>query len=349
MARSLFSGVDRRTPIRVLARPPERFPLWIRGNLACGNSRYRIEHMFDGDLTSLATADLLESAAEHRAEENRRAARLIEHAQVFADRHHPDACRPRPGRRGFDGRERGVVLGGDGCPEIAEFAPAEFGLMLGVSPGVAADYIGQALALRHRFPFTWARVRSGEATPWKARLLTAACLKLSADAARYVDQRVAPILDTVTPYRLDKIIKAAKLHADPGLARAEAEAKRRERGVFIGRSSEDGTKTIYIRTGAGAATRFDARIATIADALRLLGDTRGVDTRRADAVDIIADPAFTEELLLQARHHHLNTPDNLPAAPPEPPSATDPSAAPTTQQTAEGGPIGVAAGAEPWG
>src|SRR6266508_1824896 len=281
--------------------------------------------MFDGDLTSLATADLLESAAEHRAEENRRAARLIEHAQVFADRHHPDACRPRPGRRGFDGRERGVVLGGDGCPEIAEFAPAEFGLMLGVSPGVAADYIGQALALRHRFPFTWARVRSGEATPWKARLLTTACLKLSADAARYVDQRVAPILDTVTPYRLDKIIKAAKIHADPALARAEAEAKRRERGVFIGRTSEDGTKTIYIRTGAGAATRFDARIATI------------------------ADPAFTEELLLQARHHHLNTPDNLPAAPPEPPSATDPNAAPTTQQTAEGGPIGVSAGAEPWG
>jgi len=281
--------------------------------------------MFDGDLTSLATADLLESAAEHRAEENRRAARLIEHAQVFADRHHPDACRPRPGRRGFDGRERGVVLGGDSCPEIAEFAPAEFGLMLGVSPGVAADYIGQALALRHRFPFTWARVRSGEATPWKARLLTTACLKLSADAARYVDQRVAPILDTVTPYRLDKIIKAAKIHADPALARAEAEAKRRERGVFIGRTSEDGTKTIYIRTGAGAATRFDARIATIADALRLLGDTRGVD-----AVDVIADPAFTEELLLQTRGQGFDqaAPADAVASPDR--DATDPADTPTS-------------------
>src|SRR5215218_9574804 len=262
--------------------------------------------MFDGDLTALSTADLLESAAEHRAEENRRAARLIEHAQVFADRHHPDTCPARPGRRGFDGRERGVVLGGDGCPEIAEFAPAEFGLMIGVSPGVAADYIGQALALRHRFPFTWAKVRCGEATPWKARLLTTACLKLSAEAAGYVDKRVAPILDSVTPYRLDKIIRAAKMHADPDLARAEAEEKRRERGVFVGRTTEHGTKTIYIRTGAGAASRFDARIAGIADALRVLGDSRNVDIRRADAVDIIADPAFTEELLLQTRNHHLH-------------------------------------------
>ncbi|MFG1820454.1 hypothetical protein ACGFIF_42325, partial [Kribbella sp. NPDC049174] len=92
--------------------------------------------MFDGDLTTLSTADLLESAAEHRAEVNRLDARLIEHAQIFADHHHPDTSPTRPGRRSSDGRERAVVLGGDGCPAIAEFAPAEFGVMVGMSPGV---------------------------------------------------------------------------------------------------------------------------------------------------------------------------------------------------------------------
>ena len=101
--------------------------------------------MFENDLTVLSTADLLESAAEHRAEVDRLDARLIEHAQVYADHHHPDACPTRPGRRFGDGRERAVVLGGDGCPEIAEFAVAELGLVLGVSSGAAAGYISQAL------------------------------------------------------------------------------------------------------------------------------------------------------------------------------------------------------------
>ncbi|MFI7065539.1 DUF222 domain-containing protein [Kribbella sp. NPDC050124] len=264
--------------------------------------------MFDGDLTSLSTAGLLESAAEHRAEEYRAATRLIEHAQIYADRHHPDACLARPGRRSWEGRERSVVLGGDGCPAIAEFAVAEFGVMLGISPKVAADYLGQALALRHRFPFTWARVLAGEATPWRARLLTTACINLSEEAAHYVDQRLAPILDTTTPYRLDKIIKAAKIHADPAGARAEAEEKSRERGVFIGRTNDHGTKTIYIRTSPGDAIRFDATIAAIADAQQSFGDTRSTNYRRAHAVGIIADPRFAEELLLQAREQHLHDP-----------------------------------------
>ncbi|WP_432876664.1 hypothetical protein ACQPYH_27040 [Kribbella sp. CA-245084] len=121
--------------------------------------------MFDTDLETLSTADLLESAAEHRAIANRADARLLQHAQIYADRFHPSTCGIRPGRRSADGRERAVVLGGDGCPPIAEFAIAEFGLILGISPMVARQFLGEALALQHRFPFTWARVQSGDATP----------------------------------------------------------------------------------------------------------------------------------------------------------------------------------------
>ena len=162
--------------------------------------------------------------------------RVLEVALVYADRFHPSACPARPGRRSCDGRERAVVLGGEGCPEILEFAVAEFGVVLGVSPRVAANYLGQALALRHRFPHTWARVQAGEATAWKACRIVADCVKLSEDAARYVDQRVAPLIDSITPYRLNKIVQAAKMHADPDAARAEAEEKARERGVFVARS-----------------------------------------------------------------------------------------------------------------
>ncbi|MEV0291924.1 hypothetical protein AB0H36_48090, partial [Kribbella sp. NPDC050820] len=228
---------------------------------------------------------------------------------------HPSACSPRPTRRPSDGRERAIVLGGEGCPEIAEFAPAEFGAMIGISAGAAADFIGQALALRHRLPLAWARVQSGQATPWKARKIATACLDLSEDAARAVDHRVAKVVDTLTPGRLDRIVEAAKKHADPEAARAKAAEKARERGVYLGRCDEHGTKKILIRTGSGAAIRFDARITSIAEALKILGDTACLQRRRADAVGIIADPRYTEELLHQA-HRHLHT------TPPTPPAAT---------------------------
>ena len=328
---------------------------------------HRIEHMFERDLESLSTADLLESAAEHRAEANRTETRLLVHAQIYADRFHPSAqpsahpsAQPgRAGRRAYDGGERAVVLGGDGCPEILEFAIAEFAVMLGISPRVAADYLGQALALRHRFPFTWARVLAGEATHWKACRIVADCAKLSEDAAAYVDQRIARLIYSITPYRLDKIVKAAKLHADPDLARAEAAEKASERGVFVNRSTEHGTKTMYIKASCGAVIRHDAAIADIAEALKTFGDTRPVQHRRAEAVGIIADPRFTEELLTHARHHRLQTPATTDAQaptddagthvpPPPPPSArganhpavgaagiTAPSAELTTARSAE--------------
>ncbi len=264
--------------------------------------------MFEGDLATLTTADLLASAADHDAEARRVDARRLEHAQVYADRFHPDARPVRPGRRSWEGRERAVVLGGDGCPEILEFAIAEFAVILGISPRVAANYIGQALALRHRFPFTWARVQAGDATPWKACRIVADCAKLSADAAAYVDQRIARLIDSITPYRLNKIVKAAKMHADADLARAEAAEKARERGVFVGRADEHGTKTMYIKAAAGAVIRTKATLDAIAEALKTFGDTRPVQHRRADAVGILADPRYTQELLTRARHHHLTTP-----------------------------------------
>ncbi|MFC6160574.1 DUF222 domain-containing protein [Kribbella jiaozuonensis] len=259
--------------------------------------------MFDTDLSELATADLLESAVEHRLAANRADARLLEHAQIYADRFHPSTCGVRPGRRSCDGRERAVVLGGEGCPEIAEFAVAEFGVVLGISPMVAARFIGEALALRHRFPFTWARVLAGDATPWKARQLASACVKLSEEAATYVDQRIAPLIDSITPYRLEKIIRAAKRHADPELARAEAAEAADERGVFVGRSDDHGNKTLFAKAPAAAVIRHDATIAAIADALQTFGDTRHLQHRRADAIGIIADPRYTQELLTQARNH----------------------------------------------
>ncbi|MEU8223909.1 hypothetical protein [Kribbella sp. NPDC048915] len=257
--------------------------------------------MFENDLSELPTRDLLEAAAECRAIAGRADARVLECAQIFADRTAPAAHGLKSAQRAYDGRERAVVLGGEGCPEIAEFAIAEFAVVLGVSPGVGRQILADGLALRHRFPQIWERIQTGEATPWKACQIVRSCVKLCHVAAAYVDRRVAPLVDTISPYRLDKIVAAAKKYADAELAEEEAAEATKERGVFIGRADDHGTKTMYVKAAASAVNRHNATISAIADALQTFGDRRSVQHRRAEAIGIIADPTFTQELLTRAQ------------------------------------------------
>ncbi|NIK58792.1 DUF222 domain-containing protein [Kribbella shirazensis] len=268
--------------------------------------------MFETTLDALSTRDLLEEAARCRAVANQADARLLECAQRYAERFHPSVCGVRPGRRVSDGSERAVVLGGDGCPEIAEFAIAEFAVVIGVSPGVGRELLGDALALQYRFPRTWAEILAGQATPWKARKIARACAKLDQAGAEYVDRRVAAIVDTISPYRLEKIVDAAKKCADPQAAAEEAAEAADKRGVYVGSGDRQGNKTIYVIAPAAAVNRHDAAVAGIAEALKALGDTRPIQRRRADAIGIIADPRFTQELLNQAHNQPSGQADDQP-------------------------------------
>ncbi|TDO49257.1 hypothetical protein EV643_106226 [Kribbella sp. VKM Ac-2527] len=284
--------------------------------------------MFEGDLSGLTAAEVLTSAAEHHAVAREHEVSVLVHAQQFAALHTVDRLprRDRGGQRDrARGRERGVVLGGAGCPEIAEFAPAEFGaVVLGVSAGVAAEFVGQALALLHRLPRCWAMVQAYEATPWKARKIATACLDLSLEAAALVDHEVAGIIDSVTPARLTTIVKAALWKADPEAAAAAAKQKQRERGVYVGQSDENGTKAMYVLAASGDVIRFDATINSIADALKTLGDTDPLRLRRAKAIGILADPDYALALLTAAQE--ARTAATAPANPPRPADSADPPA-----------------------
>ncbi|TCC13536.1 DUF222 domain-containing protein, partial [Kribbella sindirgiensis] len=174
---------------------------------------------------------------------------------TYADRH-----AVVEGYQWLPGYEQLRVYGGDGCPGVAEFAPIEFGAVMGMSSGAAASLIGEALALRHRLPRIWAAVLDGDAVPWRARKIARACLSLSQEAAAIVDRRVVGIVDTVTPGALGKIVKAAVWEADPEAAQAQAEAAARTRGVFVAPSDDHGTKQIWVRAAAGDVIRFDATI-----------------------------------------------------------------------------------------
>ncbi|MGW6199851.1 DUF222 domain-containing protein [Kribbella sp. NPDC055110] len=263
--------------------------------------------MFEGDLDELDTADLLAAASEFGRVQDRAGVRVLEAALVFADRNAVVWAEPLPGY------ERIHVYGGDGCPGVAEFAPIELGAVLRMSSGAAAALIGEALALRHRLPRTWAAVLDGNAVAWRARKIAHACLALSLEAAAIVDRRVAGIVNTVTPGALDKIVKAAVWEADPEAAKAEAEAAARIRGVFVAPSDDDGTKRFWVRAAAGDVIRFDATIDDLARALKILGDPDGLDQRRAKAIGWISDPAAAHQLLEVARYLARTQPANAPA------------------------------------
>jgi hypothetical protein len=294
--------------------------------------------MFEGEWSSLNAAETLDAAAECHATEHRGALGKLLAAVHFADLNHPDATAHQPRR---PGGERGIVLGGPGCPPVREFAAAAFGPMIGISAGAGAVFIGHALALRHRMPMTWARVVAEKATPWKAIQIAKACEGLSEQAAADVDRRFAKIIDTVTPDRLEKIVTAAIWRADPAAAEEKAEENARERGVYVSRSSKHGSKTIWVRAATGDVLRFDASIANLADALKILGDTSSLQRRRAKAIGIIADHTYAAAVLAEANRRHTTTPEPATSAP-QPADTAD-----TTEPAGPAEPADAATGADP--
>jgi hypothetical protein len=149
------------------------------------------EDLFGCDVDELDTAAVLTAAATSRALRERLEVLDLLHALRIADLHHE--VRATAGRGG----ERRRVYGGAGCPEIAEFAPVEFGAVMGMSPAAAKAYLDDALGLRHRLPLTFARVLAFDASAWRARKIARACRALPEQAAALVDRRVAAIVNTV--------------------------------------------------------------------------------------------------------------------------------------------------------
>ena len=197
------------------------------------------------------------------------------------------------------GTERLVQLGGEGCPEVAEFAPAELGPVMAMSPAAAAVLIGDALDLRHRLRRLWARVRSGEVPAWIGRRVAQTTRRYPAHVAAAVDARVAPWAGRLTWGRLEPVVRAAIAEADAELAKEEADEAAHRVGVFRARSDDHGIVTTVLRNEAPDAVGFDASIGRVAAALALLGDARTLDVRRAAAVGVLANPQQTIELFDQ--------------------------------------------------
>jgi hypothetical protein len=108
--------------------------------------------------------------------------------------------------------------------------------------------------------------------------------------------------------RLQTLLEAKIIEADPVGAEQQAAAAAQERFVRLGRNSEHGLKLIIARATAGDAIWFKATIDRIADILAQQGDQDAVDIRRSKAIGILAQPAYALQLLCQHQHDHWDGP-----------------------------------------
>jgi hypothetical protein len=140
------------------------------------------------------------------------AARRLARVAHWADLHSP-----APGHAG-------VVLGGDGCPEVTPFTATELGCLLQTTTHSARTLLADALDLRHRHPRCWEAVMTGQVEDFKARHLARATrtAKLSLDQARQVDSECVEALVGLPWGRVMSVTEAAIIRADPaGHERAE--------------------------------------------------------------------------------------------------------------------------------
>jgi hypothetical protein len=85
---------------------------------------------------------------------------------------------------------RGVQIGAEGTPTVAQFAAEELSCVLEVHAHAGRALLADALNLRHRHPRLWARVQALEVVDWvaskTARMVAAAGLDRGQSLSRFL-------------------------------------------------------------------------------------------------------------------------------------------------------------------
>ena len=257
--------------------------------------------MFENDLVELDASATLAAAEANEHTLITAEARRLQIAAHWADLHAGDAV----AESRLPGAEHPVRLGGAGTPTVGDFAPAELGCALRISDGAADRLLGDALDLRHRLPQIWAAALAGRVPAYQARRIAAATRHLSVEQARWVDAQLVPSLGAVSWGRLETLLEAKIIEADPVGAEQRAALAAQERFVRLGRASEHGLKLIIARATAGDAIWFKATIDRIAEILAQQGDTDSVEVRRSKAIGILAQPAQALQLLCEHQERRM--------------------------------------------
>jgi len=205
--------------------------------------------MFDkqvGGPDAAATLSLVSGAHRQILEQE---CALIELAAHWADLHHPDS--QIPAEKTLPGAEQGRRLGGEGTPEVLEFAASELGARMETSYGSARGLMADALDIRHRLPQLWQLVGAGSVPSWKARKVAQATRHLNKDSAMAVDAAVAGCIIGLPWGRFETLLAAKIIEADPRAAEEQAKIWEAERFVRAGRTGQTGLKLLIAKANAG--------------------------------------------------------------------------------------------------
>lgn len=230
-----------------------------------------------GSLDELAALVLDQRAASYRAE-----VALLAAAAKWAGMAEPSSLIPN-----LTG-DRGLQLGGEGIEPCSEYAPDEFGALLGISTDSARQYMAEAIELQVRLPRTWQRVASGEVAPWKGRIIARETGHLSAAGAAYIDEHVSWCAERLTPSQLARSIAAAIALFDPEKEEEAKAVDSRHFDVHTRDHSSDGMVEVNGYLDLADAIDLDQAIGRRASNLRDLGATADRDVLRAWAVGDIA-------------------------------------------------------------
>jgi Domain of unknown function (DUF222) len=237
------------------------------------------------DLTELDVDQILAFVTASDRQAAWQDARRVEALGQFADRN-----ATLEGDPDLPGGERPVPTGGDGTPDIDEFAVDEYAAAVGLTRGSAHGQLAVALDLRHRLPCTYAALQDGRIGLWRARMVAEQTRRLDRHAAATVDEQISPILPGLGWRRLRDAVEGAAIDADPAGADKAAEQAKPDRGVHVLPDDDHGLKRLSVTADAADVIRFDAAVDHVADLLGRLGDSDPKAERRAKAVGVLANP-----------------------------------------------------------
>jgi len=191
-----------------------------------------------------------------------------------------------------------LPLGGQGCPEVAEFAVIEYAAALGRSTESGRRYLSHAVEGRYRLPRCWARLVAGELPAWRLAFIADRTLCLPPEAAAFVDAKIVAFAHTIGPAQLDRLIQEATARFDPETTEAARQAAAQAGHFDLALADVGVTGRVRVDGDLDLADALDLEAAIAADAHQqlLAGSTEPLDVRRAIALGNLARHQATLDL-----------------------------------------------------
>jgi hypothetical protein len=188
-------------------------------------------------------------------------------------------------------------LAGVGAPLVAEFAPAELAAALAISLDAGRLLVADALELTYRLPRFFDTVLAGVVPVWKARVISRETHDLGPEAVAFADRLLAATPDKISQVDATRLVTEARLWFDPDRAVADEEHELARRGVWVRHRRNPATTDVVMTLETPDALAFNQTVTILAAELAAFGDTDPLDTRRARAAGILADPQYALDLL----------------------------------------------------